>query len=243
MTDGSRRKSRTGVSTGYRVLDKFIGGFKGSQLVVIASRPSEGKSALAASLAENMAFGESQVPIGFIPLEAGGLSQMKCIISSKAIIRNSPVISLHALCRGIREMVENDGVRVVFIDGVGLIRKTESGMPGSQWYAEVFKQLKLLAKELEITIVCSCHLNRTGPADRSPVIGDIEYSDMIKGFPDIILLIDNPAMRLGIKEDDTGMSDIRKVIVAKNSNGNTGGFLMRLNSEIGRFEEVMREEK
>ena len=243
MTEDSRKKHGTDVSTGYRVLDKFIGGFSGGQLVVIASRPSDGKSALAASLAENMAFGESQVPIGFIPLETGESSLMKRMISCKAIIRESPALSLHALCRGIREMVENDGVRVVFIDGVGLIGNAEHSMPKSMWVAEVFKALKLQARELGITIVCSCHLNRTGPADRSPVIGDIEYSDMIKGFPDIILLIDNPAMRLGIKEDDTGMSDIRKVIVAKNSNGNTGGFLMRLNSEIGRFEEVMREEK
>lgn len=226
------------ISTGYGVLDKFIGGFKGSQLVVIASSPSAVKSALSASLAQNMAFGESQVPIGLFPLEAGGLSLMKCIISSKAIIRYSPVISLHALCRGIREMVENDGVRVVFIDGVGLIRKTKRGMPGSQWYAEVFKQLKILTGELGITIVCSCHLDRTDPADRRPVVEDIENYDKIIGFSDIILLIDNPAMRLGIKEDDTGMSDIRKVIVAKNSNGSTGGFLMRLNSETGRFEEV-----
>ena len=153
-------------------------------------------------------------------------------------IQDSPGKGIHEVYREIREMVEDNGVKVVFIDGVGLIRKTKRGMPGSQWYAEVFKQLKILAGELGITIVCSCHLNRTDPADRRPVVEDIENYDKIIGFSDIILLIDNPAMRLGIKEDEAGISDIRKVIVAKNNNGSTGGFLMRLNPESGRFEEV-----
>jgi len=231
MTDGSRRKSRTGVSTGYRVLDKFIGGFSSGQLVVIASRPSDGKSALAASLAENMASGESQVPIGFIPLEAGGLSLMKRMISCKASIRESPALSLHELCREIREMAEAGGVKAVFIDGVGLIRNAEHSMSVRLRLAGIFKALKLHARELGISIICLCRLNGIDSADRGPAIGDF-------GNSDIVLLIDNPSMRLGIKEDDTGMSDIRKVIVAKNNNGSTGGFLMRLNPESGRFEEV-----
>ena len=224
MTDDSRKKHGTDVSTGYRVLDKFIGGFSGGQLVVIASRPSEGKSALAASLAENMAFGESQVPIGFIPLETGESALKERMISCKAIIRESPALSLHELCREVREMAEAGGVKAVFIDGVGLMSK-------SMWFAEVFKALKLQARELGISIICLCHLDRIDSADRGPAIGDF-------GNSDIVLLIDNPSMRLGIKEDDTGMSDIRKVIVSKNNNGSTGGFLMRLNPESGRFEEV-----
>lgn len=231
MTDGSRKKHGTDVSTGYRVLDKFIGGFSGGQLVVIASGLSEGKSALAASLAENMAHGESQVPIGFIPLETGESSLKERMISCKAIIRDSPALSLHELCREIREMAEVSGVRVVFIDGVGLIGNAEHSMSVSLRLAGIFKALKLQARELGISIICLCRLNGIDSADRGPAIGDF-------GNSDIVLLIDNPAMRLGIKEDDTGMSDIRKVIVSKNNNGSTGGFLMRLNPESGRFEEV-----
>lgn len=224
MTDDSRKKHGTDVSTGYRVLDKFIWGFNGGQLVVIASRPSDGKSALAASLAENMAHGESQVPIGFIPLETGESALKERMISCKAIIRESPALSLHELCREVREMAEAGGVKAVFIDGVGLMSK-------SLWFGEVFKVLKLQARALGISIICLCHLDRIDSAVRGQVVRDTGYSD-------IVLLIDNPAMRLGVKEDDTGMSDIRKVIVSKNNNGSTGGFLMRLNPESGRFEEV-----
>ena len=219
------------ISTGYGVLDKYIGGFKGSRLVVIASSPSAGKSALAASLAENMAFGESQVPIGFIPLKTGESSLKARMISCKAIIRESPALSLHELCREVREMAEAGGVKAVFIDGVGLIGNAEHSMPKNMWVAEVFKALKLQARELGISIICLCHLDRIDSAVRGQVVRDTWYSD-------IVLLIDNPSMRLGIMEDDAGISDIRKVIVAKNNNGSTGGFLMRLNPESGRFEEV-----
>ena len=238
MTDDSRKKHGTDVSTGYRVLDKFIGGFSGGQLVVIASRPSEGKSALAASLAESMAFGESQVPIGFIPLETGESALKERMISCEAIIRDSPALSLHELGLEIREMAEAGGVKAVFIDGVGLIGNAEHSMSKSLWFAEVFRRLKLLARELGITIICSCHLNIIDSTNRCPHIGDIEYSDMIMNYTDIVLLIDNPAMRFAAEEVDPSMSDIRKVIVAKNNEGRTGGFLMRLNSETGRFEEV-----
>lgn len=231
MTDDSRKKHGTDVSTGYRVLDRFIGGFSGGQLVVIASRPSEGKRALAASLAENMAHGESQVPIGFIPLETGESALKERMISCKAIIRDSLALNLHELCREIREMAEVGGVKAVFIDGVGLIGNAEHSMSKSMWVAEVFKALKLQARELGISIICLCPLDRIDSAFRGQVVRDTGYSD-------IVLLIDNPAMRLGIKEDDTGISDIRKVIVARNNNGSTGGFLMRLNPESGRFEEV-----
>ena len=269
---GKRKKNISGVPTGYRVLDRFIGGLRSGQLVVISSCPAVGKSALVTSLAANMAFGEVQVPIGFFPLETGGPSLVEHMIACKAdvplvklrnkelnpeeynramaevtdmcslvhnvIIRDSLRISPHTLCREIREMVGNSGVKVVFINGVGLIRKVERRMPRSQWFAEVFRRLKLLARELGITIICSCHLNIIDSTNRCPHIGDIEYSDMIMNYPDIVLLIDNPAMRFAAEEVDPSVSDIRKVIVAKNNEGRTGGFLMRLNPESCRFEEV-----
>ena len=153
-------------------------------------------------------------------------------------IQDSPGKGIHEICSEIREMVEDNGVKVVFIDGFGLIRNKECRMSRSLWLAEVFKELKLLAMDLGISIICPWNLNRIDSANMGPTFGDIEYSEMIAGYSDIVLLIDNPAMRVAIKEDDVVMADIRKVIVSKNNNSSTGGFTMRLNSETGQFEEV-----
>src|SRR5256714_1318328 len=48
-------KSITGVSTGYVELDKLTSGFQSSELLILAARPSQGKTALALNLVENMA--------------------------------------------------------------------------------------------------------------------------------------------------------------------------------------------
>ena len=102
-------------------------------------------------------------------------------------------------------------------------------------------ELKLLARELGVSIICLCHLNKSGAGNRPPILADIKDSDMIIGYSDIVLMVDDPAMRLGEEKATAEMADIRKVIVAKNNGGNIGAFTMRLNTEIGRFEEVSHE--
>src|SRR5271165_6398703 len=48
-------KSVTGVSTGYGELDKLLSGLQPSELIILAARPSQGKTALALNMAENIA--------------------------------------------------------------------------------------------------------------------------------------------------------------------------------------------
>ncbi|HOV21280.1 MAG TPA: replicative DNA helicase [Candidatus Ratteibacteria bacterium] len=59
----------TGISTGYFDLDKYIGGLHPSELIIIASRPSMGKTALATNIALNLAASGDNFPILFFSLE------------------------------------------------------------------------------------------------------------------------------------------------------------------------------
>ena len=79
-------KKAVGVSSGFKILDKYIGGFKPSDLVIIAARPSVGKTALALSIAVNMAFGRKPVPVGFFSLEMSGATLIERIIANKGQI-------------------------------------------------------------------------------------------------------------------------------------------------------------
>jgi replicative DNA helicase len=63
-----RREMLTGVSSHYRDLDKLTAGFQPSDLIIIAGRPSMGKTAFALNIARNSAL-ESRVPIGIFSLE------------------------------------------------------------------------------------------------------------------------------------------------------------------------------
>jgi len=58
----------TGIPSGYTELDKKTAGFQNSNLIIIAARPSVGKTALALSMAKNIAL-TSNTPIGFFSLE------------------------------------------------------------------------------------------------------------------------------------------------------------------------------
>ena len=58
----------TGIPSGYTELDKKTAGFQDSNLIIVAARPSVGKTALALSMAKNIAL-SSNTPIGFFSLE------------------------------------------------------------------------------------------------------------------------------------------------------------------------------
>ena len=58
----------TGVPSGFSMLDNLTGGFQGSDLIIVAGRPSMGKTALVLSVARNAAV-DHGVPVGFFSLE------------------------------------------------------------------------------------------------------------------------------------------------------------------------------
>jgi replicative DNA helicase len=58
----------TGVSTGFTELDKLTSGLQPGELIIIAGRPSMGKTTLAINIAENAAIGR-QVPAGIFSME------------------------------------------------------------------------------------------------------------------------------------------------------------------------------
>lgn len=72
----SQSHQKFSVPTGFYELDEILGGFQKSDLVIIAARPSMGKTALALSLARNAAV-EHNVPVGIFSLE---MSTMQLII-------------------------------------------------------------------------------------------------------------------------------------------------------------------
>src|SRR6516165_7777885 len=78
-------KSITGVSTGYTELDKLLSGLQNSELLILAARPSQGKTALALNLAENIAI-RAGMPVAVFSLEMSKESLLQRLIASVAKI-------------------------------------------------------------------------------------------------------------------------------------------------------------
>jgi len=76
-------KSVTGVSTGYTDLDRLTSGLQSSELIILAARPSQGKTALALNLAQNIAI-NAGLPVAIFSLEMSKESLLQRLVSSVA---------------------------------------------------------------------------------------------------------------------------------------------------------------
>jgi replicative DNA helicase len=122
-------KSITGVPTGYVELDKLTSGFQSSELLILAARPSQGKTALALNLAENIAIRAGQ-PVAIFSLEMSKESLLQRLIASVAQIDAHKFRTGHLSREDWRRMTEALGSissSPVWIDDAGSISVLEIG--------------------------------------------------------------------------------------------------------------------
>ncbi len=77
----------SGVPSGFHELDNYTSGFQNSEFIIIGARPSVGKTALALTMAANIAV-DKKIPVGFFTLEMSGKSLMQRLFSAEAKINS-----------------------------------------------------------------------------------------------------------------------------------------------------------
>lgn len=78
-----RKLGVSGIPSGYPTLDKITGGFQNSDLIIIAARPSVGKTSFALNIATNIASKEN-LPVGFFSLEMSKEQLLERMLCSEA---------------------------------------------------------------------------------------------------------------------------------------------------------------
>jgi len=71
----------SGITSGYRELDKITAGWQNSDLIILAARPSMGKTAMALSMAKNIAI-DNRIPMAFFSLEMSNVQLVNRLISN-----------------------------------------------------------------------------------------------------------------------------------------------------------------
>jgi len=227
-------KNNDFIPTGFKDYDHFVGGLKPGNLMVIASYPSAGCISFGISMAVNLAFGEKPVSVGFLPYDMRAETVEKLMFANMTktslsrlssgshleytenlTIEGKPSLYLDGFISQVRTMADN-GVKVVFTDGVGLLPKDSCS-------TEVSKALSLLADELKITIVCFCPIMMKQKTKKSPLLIDLKDYGLIYRFADVVVLLDDTKSRVSINDKQV------KVIVAKNRDGNCALFDMKYN--------------
>lgn len=182
-------QSIPGVSTGYRDLDKKINGLQKQNLIIIAGRPSMGKTALAMNIANSV--GETKPVLVFsmemstaeiitrsvaqhskVPLDrlmSGNLDDeqwdkigkgVPTVQFSKLVIDESPAMMMQQIrARSRRVKQQHPDLAVIIIDYVQLM-SGDSNQHRAQQISDITRGLKALAKELDLPVIALSQLNR-----------------------------------------------------------------------------------
>jgi replicative DNA helicase len=142
---------------------------------------------------------------------------------------------IRAKCRRLKQ--RND-LRLVVIDYIQLMtsgRKVESRQ---QEVSEFSRQLKLLAKELEVPVVALSQLNR-GPeqrTDKRPMLSDLRESGSLEQDADVVILIH----REDLYDRESPKAGEADLIIAKHRNGPTGHVTVAFQGHYSRFVDMAK---
>lgn len=234
----------TGNPTGWQFLDKYIGGYNEGDLIVVAGRPGMGKTAIALTLTKEFAkLGGKAL---FISLEMSNEQLAKRYISLIGDIANWKIRNGVLKPREIEEVcniannqeieffIDDDvdsriaqikakaklhkarkGLDLLVIDYIQLIKGTKTNR--EQEVAEISRTLKLLAKELKITVMILAQLSRKSEdrSDKRPMLSDLRESGAIEQDADIVMF---PFRPMYYEQDKPEVEDA-ELIIAKNRNG------------------------
>lgn len=253
-----------GLATGFDGFDRLTGGLEPGQLVIVAARPSVGKTMLAVNFADRTA--QRGRSVLFFTLEMSGREIGMRLLSARA------KVSVHAMRGGTNDkehwgrLVNEQGKagrQRLFIDdkgaiGVGYVRakarriKRQNGldlividylglMKGqgdnrTQEIGSLSRGLKALAKELAVPIIVLAQLNRgvESRTDKRPMLSDMRDSGEVEQDADIVVMLHRESIYSAAPE----WEGLAELLVRKNRNGPLGEILLRYRPEEMRFDET-----
>ena len=234
-----------GVSTGLRDLDSMTNGFCKSNLIIIAGRPSMGKSALAMQIAENVSHKEhviifsmemSRREIGTRMIrfhgDRVGVSQAISHASQlKLHIEEKPAITVQHIRSVCRKQKRKHGLSMIVVDYLQLMQG--NGDSRTQEIGAISRGLKAISKEFNIPVIALSQLSRKVEerADKRPLMSDLRDSGEIEQDADLILLI----YREEEYDRETQNKGIAEIICRKNRNGAKGDVYASFNGATTRF--------
>jgi replicative DNA helicase len=126
----------------------------------------------------------------------------------------------------------------IVVDYLGLISDVQSsGRSRYEAMTLVSGQMKALAKDLNVPVVCLAQLNRNveGRKDSAPVMADLRDSGSIEQDADVVMLLHRKA---SVTAADPNLLNVLQVIVAKNRHGQTGAMEYLFEGAFSRIREV-----
>ncbi|AGB26607.1 primary replicative DNA helicase [Mycobacterium sp. JS623] len=159
--------------------------------------------------------------------------RMSEISEAPLYIDDSPNLMMMEIRAKARRLKQKADLKLIVIDYLQLMTSGKKVESRQQEVSEFSRQLKLLAKELEVPVVAMSQLNR-GPeqrTDKKPMLSDLRESGAIEQDADMVILLHRPD---AFERDDPrgGEADL---IVAKHRNGPTKTITVAHQLHLSRF--------
>ena len=252
-----------GLSTGLSAIDQKITGLNKSDLILLAARPGMGKTSLALNVALNVAREGRTVAVFSLEMSreqlATRLLSSEALVENNRLrtgllretdwekiagaatvlnrldirIDDNPLLSvadMNAKCRRL------EGLALVVVDYLQLMTSAGGGRGGEnrqQVVSDMSRMLKIMAKELNVPVICLSQLSRANEKrdDKRPMLSDLRESGAIEQDADIVLFL----YRDDYYNEDSEKHNIAECIVAKNRHGETGKVELRWMPEYTQF--------
>ncbi len=191
----------------------------------------------------------AEAKVNVAQMRGGGMSQrdwdaiakaMPRVQSAPMVIDDSPNMTMPEIRSKARRIKKQHGLDFMVIDYLQLMTSGKKVENRQVEVSEFSRQIKLLAKELEIPIVAISQLNRGSEqrTDKTPMLSDLRESGSIEQDADIVMLLNRPDASGAGESDRPGEADI---IIAKNRSGPVNKVAVSFQGHYSRFTPMARD--
>lgn len=262
----TNRKGITGIPAGYQKLDALTSGFQKGDLVVLAARPSMGKTALALNFAMHAA--REGYAVGMFSLEMSAEQLTLRLLSTesavnhnhirnatitsdewievtntasrlanlKFFIDDTPLLSMMDLRAKARKLKIEHKLDILLVDYLQLINPARRYENRHQEVSEISRSLKALAKEIAIPVIAISQLSRA-------VDSRMDKRPMLSDLRESGAIEQDADVIMFLYRDvvyhpETENPALAELIVGKQRNGPTGTVYLNFVRELTKFDEA-----
>ncbi len=274
----TRKDEMTGVPTGFPKLDRITYGWQPTDLIILAARPSVGKTAFALNLARSAAMHPTKpVPIAFFSLEMSNAQLVTRLLSAESELRldkisrgqledyevkqlykkgvdplmkakifidDTAALNIFELRAKCRRLKNKENIGLIIIDYLQLMSGTsDRNSNREQEISKISRDLKGLAKELQVPIIALSQLSREvekrKEGSKIPQLSDLRESGAIEQDADMVMFLYRPDYYENMLNNEHGESQKGETFIkiAKHRNGSLETVKLKAMLSIQKFVE------
>jgi replicative DNA helicase len=257
------KEATKGISSGFSGIDNILVGMSSGDLIVIGARPGVGKTAFALNVAMNAAARKKTIAV--FELEMSKEQIVARLLTSESFVDNyklrtgiltegdwskiteagarisecdiyiddTPSMTVTAMKAKLRRLKKLD---LVIIDHLQLMQTDRGNGNRVQEISDISKNLKILAKELDVPVITCAQLSR-GPESRDnkrPMLSDLRESGSIEQDADVVMFL----YRDDYYKDNVEKHNRAEIIFSKNRHGSLGMVEIGFEKKFGRFYDI-----